>query len=413
MAKQAQWQNRIVGYADVDPKTLVPNPANYRRHPKRQADATTGSLNELGWVQDVLVNKTSGRIVDGHLRVELALQHGAQTVPVKYVELSEAEERLALATLDPLTYMAETDATTLEALLQQVNTGDAALQEMLAGLAEENGLFKTEPVQDVEPQIDRAAELRVKWGVESGQMWRLGEHRIICGDCTDVEVVARVMGGEKAALCFTSPPYNGNTHMDYGKGRNKKLYELFVDNLSGDEYIAFCHKVIDIVRDNLDGFLFWNISYNSNSRWEFVDSIYPYKTALHEVIIWKKKGMPIPSGLTRDYEFIFCLKFGNSQKHISKDFVTVSNFWEISNMGAHDISSHRAAFPIELPMRALREASAENATILDPFSGSGTTIIACENLGRKCRAVEISPAYVAVAIERWATATGKTPERLP
>lgn len=136
MASKIAWRNRIVGYGDVDPKTLVPNPANYRRHPKRQADATTGSLNELGWVQDVLVNRTSGRIVDGHLRVELALQHGAQTVPVKYVELNEAEERLALATLDPLTYMAETDATALEALLQQVNTGDAALQEMLAGLAE-------------------------------------------------------------------------------------------------------------------------------------------------------------------------------------------------------------------------------------------------------------------------------------
>lgn len=141
MSKAAQWKNRIVGYADVDPKTLVPNPANYRRHPKRQADATTGSLNELGWVQDVLVNRTSGKIVDGHLRVELALAHGAQTVPVKYVELSEAEERLALSVLDPLTYMAETDAAALEALLQQVNTGDAALQEMLAGLAEENGII--------------------------------------------------------------------------------------------------------------------------------------------------------------------------------------------------------------------------------------------------------------------------------
>ncbi len=208
MSERAQWHNRIVGYGDVDPKTLAPNPQNYRRHPKRQGDAVTGSLNELGWIQDVLVNRTTGRMIDGHLRVELALQHGAPTVPVKYVELSEAEERLALATLDPLTYMAETDAAALGALLESVNTGDAALQEMIAKLAEDNGLFKPEPVQDVEPQIDRAEELRQKWGVESGQMWRLGEHRIICGDCTDAAVVARVMGGEKAALCFTSPPYN-------------------------------------------------------------------------------------------------------------------------------------------------------------------------------------------------------------
>ena len=140
MAKKTAWKNRIVGYGDVDPKTLVPNPQNFRRHPKRQGDALTGSLNELGWIQDVLINKTTGRMIDGHLRVELALQYGAQTVPVKYVELSEAEERLALATLDPLTYMAETDAEALGALLEGVNTGDAALQDMLAQMAADHGI---------------------------------------------------------------------------------------------------------------------------------------------------------------------------------------------------------------------------------------------------------------------------------
>ncbi len=191
MASKIAWRNRIVDYGDVDPKSLIPNPQNYRRHPKRQAEATTGSLNELGWVQDVLVNRTSGRIVDGHLRVELALAHGAQTVPVKYVELSEAEERLALSVLDPLTYMAETDAAALEALLQEVNTGEAALQEMLAGLAESvitpvdadwAGAFGGLPDEDRAPfqqmtftlhdtqavDVKRAVALAVKHGVFDG-----------------------------------------------------------------------------------------------------------------------------------------------------------------------------------------------------------------------------------------------------
>ncbi len=140
MKSKSGWQNRIVGYGDADPSSLIANPQNYRRHPTAQANALTGSLNELGWIQDVLVNRTTGRMIDGHLRVEQALAHGEKSVPVKYVELSEAEERLALATLDPITYMAETDAAALASLLEGVNTGDAALQEMLAGMAEDAGI---------------------------------------------------------------------------------------------------------------------------------------------------------------------------------------------------------------------------------------------------------------------------------
>lgn len=134
MKSKSGWQNRIVGYGDADPSSLIANPQNYRRHPTAQANALTGSLNELGWIQDVLVNRTTGRMIDGHLRAEQALAHGEKSVPVKYVELSEAEERLALATLDPITYMAETDAAALASLLEGVNTGDAALQELLANM---------------------------------------------------------------------------------------------------------------------------------------------------------------------------------------------------------------------------------------------------------------------------------------
>jgi ParB-like chromosome segregation protein Spo0J len=117
------------------------NPLNARTHPKLQQAALVGSLTELGWIQNVIVNKTTGNVVDGHARIVEALKLGGDTpVPYVEVELSEAEERLALATLDPISAMAGYDKAQLDALLRDVNTGDAALQTMLAELAQDNGL---------------------------------------------------------------------------------------------------------------------------------------------------------------------------------------------------------------------------------------------------------------------------------
>ena len=155
-----KWRNRIVGYDNVAPDQLLANPANFRRHPKAQQDALAGVLGEIGWLQDVIVNRTTEHVVDGHLRVELALRKGEPTVPVKYVELTEAEERLALATFDPLSAMAQADAAALDALLASVNTGEAAVQEMLAQLAQDAGIVPPdfEPVDVSEqPRLDQKA----------------------------------------------------------------------------------------------------------------------------------------------------------------------------------------------------------------------------------------------------------------
>lgn len=113
------WQNRIVGHDDVDPATLAANPANWRVHSDGQAAATTAALDAIGFVRDVIVNRTTGFILDGHLRVKLAQERGEPTVPVAYVELSAAEEALALATFDPLGALAIADAGKLDAAYQQ------------------------------------------------------------------------------------------------------------------------------------------------------------------------------------------------------------------------------------------------------------------------------------------------------
>ena len=129
------WKNRIIGEADVAPDQLLANPLNWRIHPKFQQDALRGVLSDVGWVQRIIVNQSTGNIIDGHLRVSLALRHGAKTVPVVYVELSEDEENEILATLDPLGAMAGTDRSKLDELLQVVSSQDEAVIAMLGELS--------------------------------------------------------------------------------------------------------------------------------------------------------------------------------------------------------------------------------------------------------------------------------------
>jgi hypothetical protein len=138
MAKQ--WIKKIVGNADVPPGELVAHDRNFRLHPDAQKAALAGIIEDIGFIKSVIVNQRTGRIIDGHLRVHLAMESGQETIPVEYVDLTEAEELEALATLDPLTALAEVDAAQLDALLRDVQAEHEAVQNMLADLAASNPL---------------------------------------------------------------------------------------------------------------------------------------------------------------------------------------------------------------------------------------------------------------------------------
>lgn len=139
--QSAPWKNRIVGHGEQAAGQFIANPLNWRIHPKAQREALTGVLSEVGWVQSVIVNRTTGNVVDGHARIEEALKLGDETpVPFIEVELSEEEEQKILLTIDPISAMAAADKQNLDALLQDVSTASAGVQSMLAELAEKNGL---------------------------------------------------------------------------------------------------------------------------------------------------------------------------------------------------------------------------------------------------------------------------------
>lgn len=138
------WRNRIVGYGDAPPEELVPHPLNWRSHPESQREAVNDSLDSVGWVQDIIVNKRSGFMLDGHLRVEEAMAAGEETVPIKYVDLAEAEEAQVLATLDPMAALAEADAPKLQALLTKFETERAGLLSLLEKTTDAAGLWNEE-----------------------------------------------------------------------------------------------------------------------------------------------------------------------------------------------------------------------------------------------------------------------------
>jgi hypothetical protein len=146
-----QWDSRIVGHGRVAPDQLVANPNNFRTHPQAQRDALRDAISEIGFLKSVTVNKRSGNLIDGHERVWQALKTDQPWIDVEYVDLSDAEEKLALATLDPIAAMARMDKEALDLLLQDVATGSEALQAMLAELAEDAGIMPGDAAERAEP----------------------------------------------------------------------------------------------------------------------------------------------------------------------------------------------------------------------------------------------------------------------
>ena len=418
-----KYQNRIVGNGEEPLDQIMFNPRNWRIHPLYQQNALKGVLEEVGWVQQVIVNQRTGNLIDGHLRCQLAAREGNDTIPVVYVDLSEEEEALILSTLDPIAGMAATDKEKLDDLFRQFNSDNENVQKLIADIAEKEKLeFGKKPIEDAEPQIDKAEELRVKWGVELGQLWQLGEHRIICGDCTDRAVVERVMDGEKAHLMVTDPPY-GVSYQDTGAGawdEKKKALKragLLVprfekienDELQGDTLFDFLLASFSVAVGICDPKAAWYVFHASKTQMIFEQALNEVGYIVRSQLIWYKTR---PAFNFSQYKFqheplFYAFKDGESPYwYGDKAQVTV---WEIKSDNGADYL-HPTQKPVPIIEKAVGNSSTKGDIVYEPFCGSGTDILACESLSRKCRAIEISPAYVAVSIQRWVDATGGVPE---
>jgi len=237
-----------------------------------------------------------------------------------------------------------------------------------------------------------------------GDLFEIGEHRLLCGDSTDSDSVAKLMNGQKADMVFTSPPYNANTSMITHDKKGKSIKTDFYqnnesDNKSSREFINFLSDVLNNCILNTKGHIFWNISYNANSRSEWLENTYQFKDYLQEVIVWKKSSaMPVKYGFTRNIEFIFLYSTEGLKEYITNINEIQYNYWEVSNNNS-SIENHKACFPIELVNKALN-INTKNRLILEPFLGSGSTMVASHQLKRKCYGMELDPKYCQVIIDR-------------
>jgi hypothetical protein len=197
------WKNRIVGTGEVDPEQLLANPNNYRIHPGSQRDVLRDSLNLVGWVATILVNQRTGFVIDGHARIEEALSKHEKTVPVTYVDVTPEEEAIILASFDAITGLAEVDNRRLMDLLRELDI--AAIMQPAPALGAFLANMSGETPAGGQSDPDEIPEARADPEVNLGDLFVLGQHRILCGDCTKPENVARLMADAVADIIWTDP----------------------------------------------------------------------------------------------------------------------------------------------------------------------------------------------------------------
>lgn len=498
----SQWKNRIVGHGEEAPDQLLANPMNFRRHPEAQQKAIEGALNEVGFVQNVIVNHRTGRLIDGHLRVEVALRKGHPSIPVVYVDLDENEERVVLATLDPITGMAFHDQALLDELLASVSVEDPALRALLDSMKSTGGGDGEEGLTDE----DAVPEVQQEPVSVTGDVWLLGPHRVMCGDSTSVDDVGRLMGGQRAQLLHADPPYGMGKQAD--GVANDNLYREKLDKFQMEWWATF-RTFLD---DNASAYIWgnapdlWRLWY----RGGLGDS---EKFELRNEIVWDKKAIPgMASPELTQYpeasERCLFFQFGNQflgninvedfpesweplrssleaeakdagvgpaevksvcgcgmyahwfsrsqftlipEKHYAamaaaypgrftkpwrdlkaewdkvkgtgRDVINgklegvrsyfdnahdvMRDVWEFPRVTGDERHGHATPKPVAMMERAIRSSLAEGGICVEPFGGSGATLMAAQKSNRACYTMELQPVYVDVIVRRWQEFTGK------
>lgn len=379
-----------IGDVHVDPK-------NARRHPERNLEAIRASLREFGQQEPILA-LADGTVVAGNGRLVAAVNLGWTHVAVVRTTLEGARAAMFAITANRTAELAEWDDGILASSLEEIRI-DESVDPLLFGFDErEIAALDPQPVEIVEDEVSEPPTEPV---TKPGDMWLLGDHRVLCGDSTKGEDVARVMGGMKAQMVFTDPPYG----VGYDGGTTVR------EKLAGDEgthlYVPAC-KMAAVYSDEASPLYLWHAGVKGIAAAAAAAAAgYTIRCEL----VWNKNQAQF-GALSAQYKqkhepCYYCFKRGAPPRWYGPtNEVTV---WDCNRASANEF--HPTQKPVALAARAIGNSTAKSDFVLDLFLGGGTTLIAAEQLGRKCFGIEIEPRYVDVVCNRWAKLTGQVPVR--
>jgi DNA modification methylase len=397
---------------------LKPADYNPRKLTKEQHAHLKESMEKFGLVDPIIVNRHAGRenvVIGGHQRLKIAQEMALVEVPVIYLDLDEEQEKELNLRLNK--NLGEWDWDML------ANQFDVANLKEIGFTSNELGFMKGEAEED---EFDAAAEATKITEPESklGEIYELGTHRLMCGDSTNREHVEKLMNGEKADLVFTDPPYNVN--YNYAKyeaihrGRKKKFLnsgKIFNDNKTEEQFYHFLLDVFNLVNEFTKDSAALYCCFATKSEQAFRLAYEDAGFLFSQMIIWLKERIILALG--QDYHRIYePILFGwkKGKKHYSNRMITnVSEFWMLDKQTfaehmdvwfeQRDKSidyDHPTQKPIKLPGRAIRKSCPDGGLMYEPFGGSGSTMMAAEQLGRRCFSMELDPIYCDVIRKRYA-----------
>lgn len=389
-------RDRLTEIVRVPCKELQAHPMNWREHPARQRKALRAILEEVGYAAPLIARRERGKLVllDGHLRAGLDPE---QIVPVAVLDVTAKEAKLLLASLDPIGALASSNDEALLALLSQVNPANEALADFLAGLSPRL------PVLDEDEIPDLPGKPRTK----PGTLYALGEHLLLCGDATSEGDMSRLLRDEADAF-ITDPPYG----VEY-VGKTKRRLRIANDTSAGlgqllEEALSLAAMHL---RDGAPIYCFSPAGPGAAAFMHAFQGAFRHR----QTIIWAKT-VAVPGHCDYAYRhepILFGYAGERARGRGRGGWYGGNGETSIIEVPKPNRSTdHPTAKPLALIRRLLENSTRKNQIVLDCFAGSGSTLIACEQAGRRARLMEIDPAYCDVVIARFENATGQTPRRL-
>jgi DNA (cytosine-5-)-methyltransferase len=377
---------------------LVPYARNARTHSKEQIAQLRASLREFGFVSPAVIDSKYNILV-GHGRVQAAREEGYKTVPCVFAEnLIDAQKRAYILADNQLALNAGWDENMLSVELSDLQADDFDLS--LLGFDDkelEKLMAGPDDTEATDDDFDLTAALEKASFVEKGDLWTVGKHRLLCGDATSPEDVERLMGGKTANLILTDPPYGVSFKASDG-------LTIENDSLKGDEFYKFLLSAFTNMAAHLEkggaAYVFHADTEGLNFRKAFIDAGFH----LAGVCIWVKNSLVLGrSDYQWQHEPILYgfLQNGKHPWYSDRKQTTIWNFDKPKRNKDHPTSK-----PLDLLSYPIKNSSQENAIVLDTFGGSGSTMMACEQMNRVCYMSELDPKYASVILRRYVEDTG-------